>query len=83
MNKYNCIRDCGYTNMELDRGAGFISITSLQAGTGDLRKGRLPKKSDASGAEDFWGVAEYAADCHISGVLSEDFEYISKEIFKS
>ncbi len=35
-----------------------------------MRKGKPPKRLEASGADSFWGAAEYAADCHTSGALS-------------
>lgn len=61
---------------KLDRGADFISIfRATVRGTALKRKGKPPKESYTpymfSGTQ-----AEYAADCHISGALSEYDLYI-------
>ena len=54
-----------------ERGADLKIISAEEAGQPPQRKEDLPKDSDRQ-KEEFWDAAEYAADCHLGGALSEN-----------
>ena len=56
--------------MELDRGAYFISILERWPGRLFQEKGEDAEET-ADPECSFWDAAEYAADCHLGGALSD------------